>query len=54
MTTPLWNTETFWVGVLTALAGVIESVFEKDWSAGSQKIMFGLGMIAGRAAVAKM
>ena len=47
------HTKTFWVGVITIATGVIMGVFDKDWAAASDKILFGLAIITGRAAIEK-
>jgi len=48
----LLKTKTFWVGVITVGAGIVEGIFD-GWSQGLEKIMLGLGMIVGRQAIAK-
>ncbi|MCB9852783.1 MAG: hypothetical protein H6819_06780 [Phycisphaerales bacterium] len=48
----LIKTKTFWVGVLAIAGGIIECVFD-GWDRCYEKILLGLGMIAGRHAVGK-
>lgn len=49
----IWKTKTFWVGVLTVAAGIIEGVFD-GWGQGYEKILLGLAIITGRHAVGKV
>lgn len=58
----LLTTKTFWIGVVTLLAGIIEACFsagdEFSFSLttliSSEKVLLGLGMITGRHALLKM
>lgn len=61
---PLWNRKTFWVGVVMALAGVVETFFPGDTFEISASIFFGLfanvkflgglALITGRDALRKL
>ncbi len=46
--------KTTWVGLIWILKGVVTGIFEDDWSAGSQDMLIGAGLIAGRDALAKL
>jgi len=50
----VWKTKTFWVGLLTVGAGVLEGIFDGDWASGSEKIIAGLVIITGRDALLKL
>ena len=50
----LWTTKTFYVGLLAVAAGIIEGLFDEDWSSAVEKILAGLLMITGRSALQKM
>lgn len=52
--TRLIKTKTFWVGLLTIGAGVVEWVFEGDKQGAMDKILAGLVVITGRDALAKL
>lgn len=50
----LVKTKTFWVGLITIAAGVVEGVFDGAWNDALTKILIGLGMITGRQAIEKL
>jgi len=50
----LIRTKTFWVGLVIIATGVIEGVFDGDWSAAMEKILAGLLVITGRDAISKI
>lgn len=51
----LWKTKTFWVGIVTVLAGLIKGIFDGNWSGENMLLILGgAGMITGRHAVKKL
>lgn len=46
------RTKTFWVGVVTIAAGIVEMVFD-GWDQGIEKVMLGAGLITLRHGVGK-
>lgn len=46
--------KTTWVGLIWIAKGLATGVFDGDWSAASQDILIGFGLIAGRDALAKL
>jgi len=52
--TRLLKTKTFWVGLVAIAIGLIQGIFDGDWSSAVNKFLIGAGLITGRHAIAKI
>lgn len=51
---PWYRRKTLWVGVVAIAAGLIQGIFDGNWSDGLTKILGGLAAITGRQTLAAL